>query len=224
MKWFDGLRDWYQDGTNRLVTNCLCGATAVATLILGSLLYWGGSAIYTAVADNPLEGCFAKDGRVVVGASETCFVPKPYTAATTAVKRATVKPVYDPPCAAGSDEHACNDRIYGKRLLEGTIDTVKFNGDELTVTGNEDSADRHLQPDYTEVTLVAVADDQEAESIKVCGNQLEHFNPGQQVKRVIKESTLADYDGCYTLYMNVLTFGGRNVAPVYSKPLVPGKK
>lgn len=231
MKWFDGLRDWYADDQNRLVTNVLCGATAVVTLVLGSLLFFTGRAIVNSIEDETVvtiaDGCVNAKGLVLNDAPRSCFVPTPYTAVAASVPGSTapiVKPVYDPPCAAGSDAHGCNDRIYGKRLLEGTIDTVKFYGDEPTLTGSADSVDRHLQPDYTEVTFLAPSDDQQAETINVCGNQLEHFNPGQHVKRIIKESTLADYDGCYTLYMNFLTFGGKNVQPGYSKSgsKVPG--
>jgi hypothetical protein len=212
----DDIEQWYFQNITPIWV-----VAAVAALV-GVLLFWGGSAVVNAIVDHPLDGCLSTAGYVNRDAPARCFAPVRYTQAATTASTASkpaVKPVYDPPCAAGSDAHGCNDRIYGKSLVEGTVDTVRFYGDEPNFSSDDEAnTDRHLVPDYTEVTFLAESDDQQVETLRVCGNQLEHFNPGQRVKRVVKQSTLADYDKCYTLYINFVTFGGKNVAPGHATP------
>lgn len=113
---------------------------------------------------------------------------------------------YEPPCAAGSGPHGCNDRVYGKRLKDGQVWKVTF-------WGKEASSDKgHWVPDYTRVEFYNDGDE-EIQPEDFCGNMLERFTPGQRVKMILKESDLSEYNGCYTIEVVSITFGGKNYAP-----------
>jgi hypothetical protein len=126
------------------------------------------------------------------------------------------KEVYDPPCAAGSTPHGCNDRVWGKRLLEGTVWKVTFYGKGPKPYKMKDKYDaslpEHYVPDYTTVEFYNEGDE-EIPSEEFCGNLLDKFAPGQKVKRILLESDLADYNGCYTIYPVIMTFGGKDHVP-----------
>jgi|SRR5271157_1375460 len=126
------------------------------------------------------------------------------------------KAVYDPPCAAGSTPRSCNDRIWGKRLVEGTVWKVTFYGKGPMPYRMKDKYDNdapeHYVPDYTTVEFYNEGDEQ-VPSEEFCGNLLDKFSPGQKVKRIIKESDLGDYNGCYMIEPITMTFGGKTYPP-----------
>lgn len=142
-----------------------------------------------------------------------------YTPAPVAVAKPPA-PVYAPPCVKDATA-GCGDRVYGKRLLEGTVDTVAFHSSEPVLSGSAGD-DQHLRPDYTEVTLAPLDDQAQELTEKFCGNVLDQFNPGQHVKRIIKESVLSDYNDCYTVYPVELTFGGKRTSSTLQTSKVPG--
>lgn len=209
-------KTWLRNNSTEVAT--IAGVSSIATLLLVGMVWLG---VYFST-DHPGEGNASYPNYPVQTAT-----PQP----PPAPKKAEIKPVYAPPCGPGSDEHGCNDVVYGKRLLEGTVDTVRYYGDEPIVSncgdaGCEEDKEHHLLPDYTEVVLIPPdnGEDQQEITEKFCGNQLDKLNPGQHVKRVIKESSLSDYNGCYTVYVAEITFGGKS-APIHTQlSTVPGSK
>lgn len=134
-------------------------------------------------------------------------------------KRETAPPpepitVYAPPCAAGSSEHACADRVWGKRPINGTVYKVTWyaKGPYTMKDKEHPDAAEHYVPDYTLVEFYNEGDE-EIPNEEFCGNLLSRFTPGQKFKRIIEESDLSEYNGCYTIEPTVLTFGGKDHAP-----------
>jgi hypothetical protein len=220
--------NWYERSEDNRVAFWL---TTIATCIVTVIFYTGAGlglrAIVRAVSDDTTitvvsgNPCLNEKGLVKAWAPSSCYVdglartavqPKTEDERITAMTRnndASVTPTnpgaYNPPCVKDGLP-GCTDKVYGKRLLTGVIDTVTFNSDEAQVS------DGHLQPDYTEITFVT-SDQEDARKEKFCGNVLDLYTPGRKLKIVLNESKQADYNGCYITDVVRLTFGGDNYRP-----------
>lgn len=198
---WDRISEWVDDEENWRMCKLIIVTTVIATTLIYAL---------AAGTVSMISGMNKKKSEATLHIN--------YRPESVAKPPAPVTPVYVPPCAKDA-RSGCGDRVYGKRLLEGIVDTVTFHSSESALsTGN----DQHLQPDFTEVTL-APADDQAQElTEKFCGNVLDQFNPGQSVKRIIKESVLSDYNGCYIIRPVEITFGGKHANSWFQSSKVPG--
>jgi hypothetical protein len=229
-EWWDNLKEeiywpiaqiekWWGLEENQTATWLIVGTTAILALFVYGGLFFGGRRVINALNEDVTitvnEQCVNAKGLLVVNAPSSCFAPKPtppaprYTPAqeqpqTIRNNDATISSpndvAYNPPCVKDGLS-GCTDKVYGKRLLTGVIDTVTFNSDE------RQEADGHLQPDYTEITFVT-SDQEDTRKEKFCGNVLDLYTPGRKLKMVLNESKQADYNGCYTTDVVVLTFGG----------------
>jgi hypothetical protein len=169
--------------TTIVVAGVLVGVIVIVAAILVAFGSWASSRTSKVATPVPVK---VENKSVPVVAE----APKP-------------KPVYDPPCAlANRNAYGCVDQVYGKRLVVGVVDTVTFYNDE------EQVADGHLQPDYTEVKFTYSDDEYPPDPEKFCGNTLDKFTPGSKIRMVINESKQSDYNGCYTVEVVTLTFGG----------------
>jgi hypothetical protein len=221
MAWpFVQARNWYEESSDNQTAFWL---TTIATCVLTCIIYTGvglglraavralsNDATITVVSGNP---CLTNKGLVREFAPAPCYdsghkhevvMPAATEQETHTGHEGVEKAyaVYNPPCKKDG-LLGCSDQIYGKRLVDGIVDTVTFNTDE------KQTQDNHLQPDYTEVKFLSEHTDEEPpNSEKFCGNVLNRFTPGRRFKMVINESKQADYNGCYTIDVVVLTFGG----------------
>ena len=215
---FDGIKnkiedfnDWFEDFQNRSVAIVIAVVVGLLTLIacvsvyaMGRILYYGltSQTTLTIAKDNP---CITPNGLVRRYAPSNCYEDK--QAHVVPQRAVSVEPVtpqrhdntYEPPCF----KPGCSDKITGKRMVEGEVYTTEFIDDKTNDAGD------HLQPDYTNVSFLALHDDEERpDDERFCGNVLDKFTPGQRVRMVINESKQAEYNGCYTIEAVQLTFGG----------------
>jgi len=205
------ITNWFAIEDNQEAAYWIAGATAFVALLVYSGLFFGGRAAVNAFNDEVTiaisDQCVNAKGLVAIDAPSTCFAPKPpapaprWTPAAETPQKQKAKAPYDPPCVKDKLP-GCTDQIYGKRLVEGLVDTVTFKTDD------EQMSDDHLQPDSTEVRFAEYDDQEPPSSEKFCGNVLHKFTPGKKIKMVINESKQSDYNGCYVIDVVQLSFGG----------------
>ena len=195
-------------------------AMILLAAFVGALLFWGGSAVGNAVIDHPLDGCLSKGGYVNRDAPGRCFATAiaPIPVQQTAAQQFGLKTplVYDPPCGPNSSDHYCTDEVYRKTKIAGTIVSVQFNH-----AADEDKD--HQVPDYTAIEYDPCGTDEcKNETVNVCGNVLDRFNPGKSLSMIVKDSKLSDYNNCLTVYPTDLTYGGKPLTWKPTRSTVPG--